>query len=55
MKNALKQNVEPIYFTEQTSIVQVGEPVLPELYKAAFLDNDTGVSNEYCLNTTSWD
>lgn len=26
-----------------------------ELYKRAYLENDTGVSNEFCQNTTSWD
>ena len=45
----------PIDFSEETPQVQIGEPELSELYKIAFLENDTGVSNEFCLNTTSWD
>lgn len=55
MKNEIKQNDFPVHFSEQTPKVQIGEPKLPELYKKAFLENNTGVSNEYCLNTTSWD
>lgn len=42
-------------FTEQTPKQQIGENNNPELYKKAFLDNDIGCSNEYTLNTTSWD
>ncbi|MGI5896928.1 MAG: hypothetical protein ACOX6U_08220 [Oscillospiraceae bacterium] len=55
MKNEAKHEVDAVNFAEQTPQIQIGESKLSELYKKAFLENDTGVSNEYCLNTTSWD
>ncbi len=42
-------------FKEQTPEQQIGEFRQSELYKKAWLENDTGVSNEFCQNTTSWD
>ncbi|MBS7175693.1 Uncharacterised protein [uncultured Ruminococcus sp.] len=55
MKNETMKDTGYILFTEQTQKIQIGQPEISELYKKAFLENDTGVSNEYCLNTTSWD
>lgn len=55
MKNETMKNTCPVLFTEQTPKIQIGQPEISELYKKAFWENGTGVSNEYCLNTTSWD
>lgn len=55
IKNETMKNTCPTLFVAQTPEIQVEQPELSELYKKAFLENDTGVSNEYCLNTTSWD
>lgn len=55
MKNETMKNTSPVLFTEQKPKIQIEQPEISELYKKAFLENDTGVSNEYCLNTTSWD
>ena len=55
MKNEEMQSSNQVDFSGQTPEVQIVQPEISELYKKAFLENDTGVSNEYCLNTTSWD
>lgn len=55
MKNEKKKGSNQVDFSEQTPEAQIGQPENSELYKKAFLENDTGVSNEYCRNTTSWD
>ena len=55
MKNETMKNTCSVLFTVQTPKVQIGQPESSELYKKAFLENDTGISGEYCLNTTSWD
>ena len=55
MKNEIKYEAGVVHFSKQIPRIQIEEPELSELYKKVFLENDTGVSNEYCLNTTSWD
>ena len=55
LQNEVKHEVGVVHFTEQTPRIQIGEPELSELYKKVFSENDIGVSNEYCLNTTSGD
>ena len=55
MNNEKTQSSNQVDFSEQTPEEQIERPEVSELYKKAFLENDTGVSNEYCLNTTSWD
>ncbi len=42
-------------FKEQTPDQQISRSEPSELYRKAWLENDTGVSNEFCQNTTSWD
>lgn len=40
---------------EQASEFQISDYYKNELYKKAWLENDTGISNEFCQNTTTWD
>ena len=55
MKCEMNKEIGTNVFTEKTVKKQVDETNTSALYIKAFLENDKGVSSEYCLNTTTWD
>lgn len=50
-----KEFAPAVDFKEQTPVQLIGEAHQSEFFKKAWLENDAGVSNEFCQNTTSWD
>ncbi|MGN0447452.1 MAG: hypothetical protein ACI4GC_02780 [Acutalibacteraceae bacterium] len=47
--------IPTIDFKEQTPAQQITRVQQSELYKKAWLENDSGVSDGYVQNTSAWD
>ena len=55
MKYEEKRVPYAVCFLRQNEEMQIDMVAHSKDYRSAFLDNDSGMPNEYCMNTASWD
>lgn len=55
MKTTYAQFGFPVYLAERIPEILLQEPTYSEAYRCAFLNDDTGIVYDYCMNTSAWD